>query len=469
MKREFKYIISSGELQFGQNSVKVEFGFIKESKGNIICDFYIGEDSKDLQFHIKAPKVADGYCNFNGFTTSREQIEVFNLTFTKIRNDHPLRIRFYSHGHLMLKRNLDDGYIGTLENNIFTIEVEGLNMKFHNATVTNLKRNGREEPIKIKVQRDYNEYLIQWKSKNTSNTLSIKMLFENLEINNRTLIRIAYISKPAYKLTENEYLEIKKDLIEFLSFYNGGYVVVRRECLGNWYSTSNDGNEKKLDKFEIENYYSYDKFPIQDTNNYLLIRNNFNHTYSLIHPYFKCFNNYRLASEKYDLGEIINILSGVNDAGSVEQKFYALIITLERLAYNICQVHEQYESFIIPDNEFEPLKSDLYDAIENHKDSFSETNMKAYHDLRNKINGLNKIRKGETLNKFLKMLEVVNIQRTQEIDHLIEKVRNSSVHKGEIGISNSDKYVNYWELDKLIRDIILNLIEYDGPRREKWW
>lgn len=294
------------------------------------------------------------------------------------------------------------------------------------------------------------------------------MLFENQEVKNRTLIKIGYISKPAYKLTESEYLEIKKELIEFLSFYNGGYVVVRRECLGNWYSTSNDGNKKKRDKFEIENYYSYDKFPIQELSNYLLIRNDFNHINSLIHPYFKCFDNYRVASEKYDLGEIINILSGVNDAGSVEQRFYALIITLERLAFNICQVHEQYESFIIPDNEFDPIKLDLYDAIENHKDSLSATKIKVYYDLRNKVNVLNKIRKGETLNKFLKMLEVAEIEKTDEILHIIDKVRNSSVHKGVIGV-DFEKYKNYWVLDKLIRDIILNLIGYDGPRREKWW
>lgn len=160
MNREFKYIISRGELQFGQNSIKVEFGIIKESKGNIVCDFYIADDSKDLQFHIKAPKVKDGYCNFHGYTTSREQIEVINLTFTKIRNDHPLRIRFYSHGHLMLKRNLNDDYVGTVENEIFNIEVEGLDMKFHHATEINLKRKGREDPIKVKVRRNYNEYLI---------------------------------------------------------------------------------------------------------------------------------------------------------------------------------------------------------------------------------------------------------------------------------------------------------------------
>jgi hypothetical protein len=469
MIREFKYIISSGELQFGQNSVKVEFGIIKESNGNVICDFYIGEDTQSLQSHIRLPKIKDGYCSFHGFTTTHEQIEVFYLTFTKIRNDNPLRIRFYSYGHLMLKRNDVDVKTGIGENEIFNIEVEGLDMKFHSATETKMKRNGRQDPTGVKVQKDYNEYLLQWKSNNAPVAQTIKLIFEDKNVKNTTLIKIAYISKPYFKLTENAYQEIKKDLIEFLSFYNGGYVVVRRENLGKWQSFTSNGNEKILNKTEIHNYFSYSKFPILELNNYLHVRNNFNSHYSIIHPYFNCFNNYRVASEKYGLGEIINILNGINDAGSVEQKFYTLIITLERLAYNICQIHEQSETYILPDNEYAPLKLDLFTVFDKHKESFQENNIKAYHDLRNKINGLNKIRKGETLNKFLKMLEVVGIERTQEIYHIIDKVRNSSVHKGNIGAADSEKYKNYWVLDKLIRDIILNLIEYDGPRKEKWW
>src|SRR5690606_38483386 len=88
-------------------------------------------------------------------------------------------------------------------------------------------------------------------------------------------------------------------------------------------------------------------------------------------------------------------------------------------------------------------------------------------NLKGKIGDLNKVKRTSTEYKFKKLLEYAKINITPEIQVIINEARHKSVHHGEIGQGN-DGIKNYLVLDELLRDIILNIINYDSARISRY-
>jgi len=454
-------IFRQGTLKWKEKVFPVDFALINEKKGAFTVELYYEPDNELYNFFepFKWDDYINEYYELEGKSTKNDKIIVSGLRLTNIQYD-PINIaKFNCQGNVRLIKKDDKINRIEKENQLFYIVLEGMDMVFHEVSQKKVVRLGQNENILPEVSRDHNFYILQWTNDVTNNWFTLKLIFEKSEKPNTTIVKIDYITKPPFLLLETEYFKIKQRLVEFLCFYNGGYVVVRGEYLGGF---------RQINKVSAQTTvtYSFLEFEHYDLSNYLPVRDSFNGNGSGIHTYFDCFQQYLDKYEMYDLGSIIQILNGVNDSGSIEQRFYTLIITLEKIAHKVYLVHGGLETEIIPGDIYSSIGTELLNVLEKYKQTIS--NKKGYSELKSKLGEINTKKRGETTNKFMKLFEVAKIELTTEIHCLITGTRNSSVHKGEIG-EGDEPYVNYKELDKLVRDIVLNLMGYKGYRKPKTW
>jgi hypothetical protein len=72
-------------------------------------------------------------------------------------------------------------------------------------------------------------------------------------------------------------------------------------------------------------------------------------------------------------------------------------------------------------------------------------------------------------NKLLtNFLEYAKIPINKNIKNLIKSERNLAVHEGIVGKSHEEMFQNYLKLDHMLRDCILNLIEYFSHRHRRY-
>jgi len=91
-------------------------------------------------------------------------------------------------------------------------------------------------------------------------------------------------------------------------------------------------------------------------------------------------------------------------------------------------------------------------------------NSSAWAIFKSKIGNINKSNKAETSQKLYELFTYSKIPINSEVENLIETERNQAVHEGVIGMTEQDRIKNYWKLDHILRDIILNLIDYKSYR-----
>jgi len=85
-----------------------------------------------------------------------------------------------------------------------------------------------------------------------------------------------------------------------------------------------------------------------------------------------------------------------------------------------------------------------------------------------KIGNLNKKNIIETTQKLYEFLNFAKIKINAQVNNLVENERDTAVHEGIIGSSDKEKIQNYLKLDHILRDVVLNLIEYKGKRNRKF-
>jgi len=152
-------------------------------------------------------------------------------------------------------------------------------------------------------------------------------------------------------------------------------------------------------------------------------------------------------------------LNGAQQVDSFDERFFISIIAFERLASTYAVSFNLSDENIVPDDKFEPIKIELIRIIKGNKNILGE----GYSKIIQKISEVHKIKATSVRYKFKHLLEYAKVPVTEDIKNIIDKIRNTSIHSGEIG-EGKEGIKNYYVLDEMIRDIILNLIEYKGPR-----
>jgi hypothetical protein len=180
------------------------------------------------------------------------------------------------------------------------------------------------------------------------------------------------------------------------------------------------------------------------------------------------FDKFYQINKKLDFSRLIFSLNATNDVG-LDERFFILITALERISKNYTNNNNDESTHLIDDDFFRgTLKPELINQIKKYKNDISRFNKEAWSIINSKIGNLNRRHNSDTSQKLYEFLNYANINISNSVVNLIENERNLAVHEGIIGKDDTARIKNYWKLDHVLRDIILNLIEYKGIRKRKF-
>lgn len=338
---------------------------------------------------------------------------------------------------------------------IFFVELENFNTKFGNFTHINRSNNSGENdtffysPIPDHTETGWiTDYL-----ENNGNYFKFKIIQKP----NSENILIDFRSNEGYcKLYYDDYLKIKKDLISILSFINGGIVIVRSELTGNYYSQSNNG-------FDSHKKIKYSREIIKDYshNDYIGINSHHSHSDSIFREiFFNCFRNFQKLNKLLDFDSLIFSLNIASQSKGLDERYFILITALERITKKYSKLNIDDNSFFIDNELFEKeIKVNLIEALEKVK----AINPNSWGIMKSVVSNLNKKNNG-TKKSLYAFLHYAKIPINENVQNLIETERNDAVHEGKTGETIADSYENYLKLDHILRDVILNSIEYFSYR-----
>jgi hypothetical protein len=141
------------------------------------------------------------------------------------------------------------------------------------------------------------------------------------------------------------------------------------------------------------------------------------------------------------------------------REFFIQTIILERLSEAYAKTFQESTETILPDLDNEKLKSALEKVIDSNRSLFATS--EDFHKVKGRILNFNKAKRNKTEDKMLNLINFLKIKITPETEHILKEARHYIIHTGEIGEAAKARD-NYLYLDKLIREIILSLIEYKG-------
>lgn len=450
------YTITSGHIKGQESNCEIPFALVFLDKGIYrIETFFKDEDFFD--------KNKNSYFSIVGKTEKEYDIEIFGLGYTKYKYA-TRKAELICHQHLIITDNRPNGYEKTQEeidsgDLIWYIEVEGMKMKFADHTTTEKYRNSEKVDGIRFPDFDHTSCMIKINHPDILGNHFELTFIENPK-NGNILIDFASHRhhNPFYF---NYYLKIRKELISFLSFINGGNVFIRKELTGITF------NEKAIDS-QIVYHYSRKKRNDFYCNDYIPI--NEHHSYSS--PIFNnlflfCFDSFFQLNKLLDLRALIFSLNNSTQTAGLEERYFILITAFEKLCSDYVKSKSSGSNTLIPKETFDTeIKQDLFDALEKNKSLIVSENESSFNTFKARIGGINR-NNDDIVQRMYEFLDYAKIPINQLVKNLVEKERHEAVHEGIIGHSNVNKIENYWKLDHILRDSILNLIGYKSIRNRK--
>jgi len=173
----------------------------------------------------------------------------------------------------------------------------------------------------------------------------------------------------------------------------------------------------------------------------------------------KHFTKYRELNKTLDLNGVVFYLSNSQKAVSLDEKIFIQTITLEKLSESYVNSLGESKFQFLSDEDNKKLKGDIIKVLEENKTLFKKGG--DYNTVKSKVLDFNIQSSTSTNAKMNKLIGDMNIEFTPIIEHIIGTGRNNAIHRGSIGSFEEAKKHSI-ELDKLIRRIIINLIDYKG-------
>lgn len=457
------YRIKKGALVNDSFNIPFDFGLVFENDGVFHFDIYTSE-SFDLNSMVDGEheKQLFSIYRMDAISEENNEIEVTNLSVDSVIPKMS-KMKLHSFGYLRHK-NIKEPIAGEIKEvedknqTLYYLEIEGLKMEFSNHTQNVKARGGVRINKYNEMVRDHTDaYLIQNDPEERGCNNFKMIFFQNKDSDN------VYIKMPNFKevgpnvLKYSRYLKFKKELISLLSLLNGAEVAVRKEYIGGFYT---------LDKINTQTTYSYSFKTIRNGSHskYIPLNNGYHWGDNILNNAFQnCFDKYLNETFKLDFDTIIFYLNGAEQSKSIEEKFFILIIALERLAQKFVDSRNDCDAFILSDEHYSPIRDEIQSVLDKHRSS----NKDSINKLKARVGDLNRIKRTSTRYKFLKLLEYANIVSTPDIEHIIDEVRHKAIHHGDIEQGRIG-LKNYFVLDELIRDIILNIIGYKGARISRY-
>lgn len=451
-----KYTFKTGELSCDQCVIPFDFGHVFEDEGVLHFEFYVDKDF-DLASLIAKPKTVftDFYFNMKSTTVDLNIIEATRLG-AKTITPHLFRIEMVSEGiliHTDLSSFPANAEIGLNEMTLYYMEFEGLNMVHTDVTEVSKTRRGEDISPWNNLERDNTPITVMYDGDVRLSNFFHVTFFKSDSTENIIAEFSNKNEKPPTPIKYGYMQSFKNDFLYFLSLLNGGEVKIRKEYLGGFVSS-------KGIKTQTEIFYSHPRLGDRKTSSYIPINNEWYRDKHILHQSFtKCFNNFVKLNKKLDFNSIIYYLNGAQQVDSIDERFFISIIAFERLASTYAISFNLSDEYIVTDEVFNPIKNELINIINKNEINLG----KGYSRIKQKIGEIHKIKATSVRYKFIHLLAYANVSVTEEVNNIINKIRNTSIHSGEIG-KGQEGINNYYVLDELIRDVILNFIEYNFPR-----
>lgn len=451
MEKEI-YRIKKGILKSENYNIPFDFGIVTTVNKTFFVELYLNETFDLTIFTGRRIKNFDNYSEIKCLTEENDMLEMYQLSMRQIQPGiSKLKLVCYDkYRHTKLRRDLANDILeDDIENDkdiLHYLVLEGLKLEFTDFTHKEIRRGGVIINEFDNYNRDHTSFCI-----NTNNTLYNLTFCKSLESED---INVEFKDEYPNAMTYSHFLEIKNDFISLLSLINGAEVRVRKECTGSYYSIG------KIDS-EIVYTYSFDSISNERYNRYIPINNPFNRGDNILNTFYMfCFQNYREWNEKINLNSIVFYLTNSEQTKSIEEKVFVQIIAFERITTLYAQNIAGLKMFFSPEkNEYDPIKLELLEIIEKHKEKFGDS----YNTIKSKIGNLNQIKRLNTTEKMYKIINDLKIVINPDIENLVENCRHNTIHDGEIG-KGEEGILNFYLLDELLREIILRLIKYEGPR-----
>lgn len=450
MEKEI-YRIKKGNLISKEYQISIDFGIISSINGFYLIEMYVNENFKleDImkvndqkywgdEFHL--------YCQ----TEENNLLEIDNLYFKKIQPSIS-KIQMECYGKLKHTKIKDNNSIpihdkiSKDQDYLYYLTIEGMRMEFSDITLKEIKRNDKIINEFNNASRDHTSFYIN------TNEKKYQLIFSKSSDSEEIIVE--FHDEYPNRLTYSNFCKIKNNFISLLSLINGAEIKIRKECIGSYYSIG------KIDS-EIVFTYSYEKVNNRRFNNYIPINNPFNRRDKILNTFFlNCFDNYESWNNKIDLNSIVFYLVNSEQTKSLEEKVFIQMIAFERLTTLYANNFGAKEIFEPSKEEYKIIKDELLKVIDKYQTQFGDS----YNTVKSKIGNLNQIKRLSTTDKMYKIIKDVQIEITDDIENLIDNCRHETIHIGKIG-DGDEALENSYLLDELLREIILRLIRYDGPR-----
>ncbi|MNJ86443.1 hypothetical protein D3C87_39390 [compost metagenome] len=448
MQQKEIYRIKKGQLIRNGLEITIDFGLVYDNEGLIYIDFYVDEKFDLNQFGRITYQEKIEF--FTAFCVTDEglNLEIKRLDFKSII-PHKNLVQMVCYDCLIVtKTKLVISIISTGDDalRLHYLTLEGLEMIYCNFTEHG-RTIGQSNVGPFQMNLDYTS--CDW----NVDDIVYRMDYYKDYSHGKVIVKPdAKISTISY----DRFLELKKDYLSYLSLINGARVRIRRECYGGLPEVV-DGNPQG----QTTVIYSFKSVLHLRHNEYIPVNHHLNIPINLLNKFMsQNFEKFRDWNRKIDLTSIIYYLNGAVQTRSLNEQFFILIIAFERLTALYAEQKGDNEVFHPTKENFTPIKDELFAVLEKYKADFGE------HYLRAKgiIGGLSQVRRHSTREKMYGILNDLKIDITDDLERLIEAVRNDAVHKGNIGEDEEQQYRNAFLLNELIHEIILRLIEYLGPR-----
>lgn len=448
------YKLRNGKLIGKSFEIPFDFGIVSNEDGEyrielffesveLIENAYSSHQNEFIDFNLKV--IATTEDNFIFEATS---INFTSLPFSKKKG------YFWCHGYIYVeKQKLQDKQPekpSSYKELLYYVTLEGLKMQFTNFTEKKVWRDGEEITFQYSSGLNTCDHSIVCL---THHDIHTKMIWELDSKDDSTMVIRFPKAKYQYGYLHYEFWnEIKEDFIGLLSFLNGAQVQIRSEVTGEYMSVPEpDGHKSYLYSFKKINNLRY--------NDYIPISRYANRRKNIVSQVFSTnFEKYREWNNRLNLNDIVFYLCNAEQTVSMDERVFTQMIMLEKLSDAYIKSMNVQDERIMSDAEEETVKNSLEAALKQNKRLFGEH----YDTVKSRILNFNYIKKSKTDEKLKALVEGANITITPKIEKLIRIVRNSTIHRGDIGGSPEERLDNFLQLDKLVRDIILNLIEYKG-------
>lgn len=445
---ELAYTITSGTISVKEKCCDIPFALVFEEEGVYFVETFLKE--KDFF----SEEISKYYFSLIGKTKKGYKIEITGLAFRKYEYENQ-RIELECQHCIKLTDYRKEPPESELDRiygqRLWFIELEGLNMTFSDSSEV-IKYVANEKQEIIKFDHTSCSLHLDLDSGNPGN--HIHMVFYKNPANGNILID--FTKQKGYSYLNFEYYnQIKNDLIHVLSFINGASVSIKRELTGKTYR-SNASNA------QIVYIYSYRNTTNRSSCNFVPINEHRNYSHGIFRDIFLiCFKKYLSLNTELDLNSLVISLNNSFHANSLEDRFFILITAFEKIANLSHRKNNKQESTIIDSEYFKDhLKKALIVVL---KQYINDTNTKEFLTLNSRLGGLNNS-KYETARVLIDFLAYSKIPLNEKVSYIVV-LRNRAVHEGFIGATDEEKLENYFILDNILRDCLLNIIGYSCYRK----